>query len=109
MAIGEIHPIGGATIGAEGIKIPLVLAPYEAKVIVVGPLPKEAAAAEPSFAAGKTLAELTGDWKLEKPIQKRANFQRVTSSSLGIENVIGLSDGSSHASRTPYCDAPAAP
>jgi hypothetical protein len=64
MATGEIHPIGGATAGADGIKIPLVLAPYEAKVIVVGPLPKEAAAAEPSFAAGTTLAELTGDWSL---------------------------------------------
>ena len=46
------------------MKIPLVLAPYEAKVIVVGPLPKEAAAAEPSFAAGTTLSELTGDWGL---------------------------------------------
>jgi hypothetical protein len=64
MATGEIHPIGGATAGADGIKIPLVLAPYEAKVIVVGPLPKEAAAAEPSFATGTTLAELTGDWSL---------------------------------------------
>ena len=54
------------------MKIPLVLAPYEAKVIVVGPLPKEAAAAaEPSFAAGTTLAELTGEWSLtlkDKPM-----------------------------------------
>jgi hypothetical protein len=64
MATGEIHPIAGATADADGVKVPLVLAPYEAKAIVVGPLPKEAAAAEPSFAAGATLAELTGDWSL---------------------------------------------
>jgi hypothetical protein len=53
-------------------------------------------------------AEIVEGWA-EKQIQKRANVQRVTSSSLAIENVIGLSDGSSDASRTPYCDAPAAP
>jgi hypothetical protein len=72
LATGEIHPIAGATASskrgespADGVKISLVLAPYEAKVIVVGPLPKEAAAAaEPSFTVGTTLAELTGDWSL---------------------------------------------
>ena len=49
------------------VKVPLVLGPYEAKVIVVGPLPKKgvAAAPEPSFAAGETFATLDGDWKLD--------------------------------------------
>ena len=49
------------------MKVPLVLGPYEAKVIVVGPLPKKgvAAAPEPSFAAGETFATLDGDWKLD--------------------------------------------
>ena len=44
-----------------------MLGPYEAKVIVVGPLPKKgvAAAPEPSFAAGETFATLDGDWKLD--------------------------------------------
>jgi hypothetical protein len=65
MGTGEIHAMAGATAdGPDAVKIPLVLAPYEAKVIVVGPLPKEVGAAEPSFAAGSTLAELTGDWSL---------------------------------------------
>ena len=42
-----------------------MLVPYEAKVIVVGPLPKEAAAPESSFAsAGDTVATLDGDWSL---------------------------------------------
>jgi hypothetical protein len=72
LATGEIHPIAAAVAaGADEVKIPLVLAPYEAKVIVVGPLPKDAAAPEPSFAAGTTLAELTGDWSMTlngKPI-----------------------------------------
>lgn len=64
IATGAIHPIAGAAADADGVKVPLVLAPYEAKVIVVGPLPKNAAAPEPSFAAGTTLAELSGDWSL---------------------------------------------
>jgi hypothetical protein len=71
MGTGEIHPMTGAKADADGVRIPLVLAPYEAKVIVVGPLPKEVAAAEPSFASGTTVAELTGDWNLTlngKPI-----------------------------------------
>jgi hypothetical protein len=71
MGTGEIHPMMSATSDADGVKIPLVLAPYEAKVIVVGPLPREVAASEPSFAAGTTLAELTGEWNLDlngKPI-----------------------------------------
>ena len=38
--------------------------PYEAKVVVVGPLPKEVAEAEPSFATGTTVAALDGDWTL---------------------------------------------
>ena len=43
------------------MRFPLVLGPYEAKVVVVGPLPSGVAAAEPSFASGSTLAELGGD------------------------------------------------
>jgi hypothetical protein len=64
LATGQIHPIAGATGSAGQIQVPLVLAPYEAKVIVLGPLPREAVSIEPSFAGGTTLAELTGDWSL---------------------------------------------
>jgi hypothetical protein len=42
-----------------------VLGPYEAKAVVVGPLPGGVGAAEPSFASGNTLAELGGDWTLD--------------------------------------------
>jgi hypothetical protein len=68
LATGEIHPLSAATAeGADALKVPLVLGPYEAKVIVVGPLPKKgvAAAPEPSFAASDTFATLDGDWKLD--------------------------------------------
>ncbi len=65
MATGEIHPMTGAVAEGDSVQVPLVLGPYEAKVIVVGPLPKGiAAAAEPSFASGTTLANFDGDWKL---------------------------------------------
>jgi hypothetical protein len=65
LATGEIHPLSGAKVnGADGVDVPLVLGPYEAKVVVVGPLPKEVAEAEPSFATGTTVAALDGDWTL---------------------------------------------
>jgi hypothetical protein len=65
MATGEIHPMTAATAAGDSVTVPLVLGPYETKVIVVGPLPKGVAAAEPSFAAGDTFATLDGDWKLD--------------------------------------------
>ena len=71
LATGEIHPISGATAENDSVRFPLVLGPYEAKVVVVGPLPGGVAAAEPSLASGNTLAELGGDWTLDlngKPV-----------------------------------------
>jgi hypothetical protein len=65
LASGEIHPISGATSAGDSVRIPLVLGPYEAKVVVVGPLPGGVASAEPSFLSGDTLAELAGDWTME--------------------------------------------
>ncbi len=47
------------------MRFPLVLEPYEAKVVVVGPLPDEARDWEPSLVSGTTLAELGGDWTLD--------------------------------------------
>jgi len=55
----------GAVAEGDSVRVPLVLGPYEAKVIVVGPLPRGVAAAEPSFASGDTFADLNGDWKLD--------------------------------------------
>ena len=65
LGTGEIHAMAGATAVGNGVKIPLVLGPYEAKMVVAGPLPKEAAGVEPSFAtAGDTVATLDGDWSV---------------------------------------------
>jgi hypothetical protein len=65
LATGEIHPLSAATAEGDSVRLPLVLGPYEAKVVVVGPLPSGAGATEPSFASGSTLAELDGDWTLD--------------------------------------------
>jgi hypothetical protein len=65
LATGEIHALSGATAEGDSVRFGLALGPYEAKVVVVGPLPSGAGAAEPSFAAGTTLAELGGDWTLD--------------------------------------------
>jgi hypothetical protein len=66
LATGEIHPMLAATAAGDSVTVPLTLGPYEAKVIVVGPLAKGvAAAAEPSFVSGAPVADLSGDWKLD--------------------------------------------
>ena len=59
LATGEIHPMTGAVAEGDSVTVPLVLGPYEAKVVVVGPLAKGiAAAAEPSFATRDNSGEL---------------------------------------------------
>jgi len=65
LGTGEIHPMVAATYEGDAVRIPLTLGPYEAKVIVVGPLPAGAASPEPSFASGSSVAELDGDWTLD--------------------------------------------
>ena len=49
---GEIHLITGATAGKDSVRLPLVLAPYEAKILVIGAAPQKVGAAEPSLAGG---------------------------------------------------------
>jgi hypothetical protein len=65
LATGEIQPIEGALAESDSVHFPLVLGPYEAKVVVVGPLPSGVAAPEPSSASGTPLVELGGDWTLD--------------------------------------------
>src|SRR5271157_4974009 len=65
LATAEIHPISAATAEGDSVRFPLVLGPYEAKVVVVGPLPSGVAAPEPSLVSGNTLVDLGGDWTLD--------------------------------------------
>jgi hypothetical protein len=62
---GEIHAISGATAEGDSVRFSLVLGPYEAKVVVVGPIPSGVAAPEPVLVAGTTLVDLGGDWTLD--------------------------------------------
>jgi hypothetical protein len=64
LGTGEIHPLADATYEGDSVRIPLTFGPYEAKVIVVGPLPKGIAAPEPVLASRKLVQELDGDWSL---------------------------------------------
>jgi len=61
---GTIHPMTGATVGNGTVAVPLSFEPYEAKLIVLGPLPAGATAPESALAADETLLELSGDWSL---------------------------------------------
>ena len=62
---GEIHAISGTTGGNGSVTLPLVLEPYEARVVVVGPLPGGVSPAEPPWSAGNILAELGDDWTVD--------------------------------------------
>ena len=65
LTTGEIHAMAAATAEGDAVRFPLVLGPYEAKLVVLGPLPSGVAAPEPSLVSGNTLAELSGDWTLD--------------------------------------------
>jgi hypothetical protein len=65
LATGDIHPLTGAAAEGNSVRVPLALGPYEAKVIVVGPLPAQVASPEPSLLTGNTLQELNGDWTVD--------------------------------------------
>ena len=58
---GEIHVMTGAAAGTDSLRLPLVLAPYEAKIVVIGAALQTAGAPEPSFAIGDTIAEFPLD------------------------------------------------
>ena len=45
LATGEIHPMTAAKAEGDSVTVPLTLGPYEAKVVVVGPLAKGVAGA----------------------------------------------------------------
>jgi hypothetical protein len=65
LASGQIHPLSDATAEGDSVRFPLTLGPYETKVVVVGPLPGQVMAPEPSLKAGTTLVDLGGDWALD--------------------------------------------
>jgi len=65
LGTGQIHPLSDATAEGDSVRFPLTLGPYETKVVVVGPLPGQVMAPEPSLKAGTTLVDLGGDWALD--------------------------------------------
>jgi len=65
---GGIRAMSGATADGDYVRFPLLLEPYETKVVVVGPPAGDGGGrggAEPSWTSGTTLMELGGDWALE--------------------------------------------
>ena len=65
LGTGEIHPISGVTAEGDSVRLPLLLGPYEAKLVVVGPLPDGVATPELAWGSDNTLVELGGDWALD--------------------------------------------
>jgi len=64
LGTSEIHPASGASVSADSISMPLVLGPYETKVIVLGPLPDGVGSPEPSLTSATTLSEIAGAWTI---------------------------------------------
>jgi len=58
LATGEIHPLAAAVAQGDSVRVPLLLGPYEAKVIVVGPPAPGASAPEPPMTSAATLLDL---------------------------------------------------
>src|ERR1039457_5911553 len=65
---GRISVMSGAAADGDYLRFPLLLEPYETKVVVVGPPAGDSGGrggTEPSWGAGTTLTDLGGDWALE--------------------------------------------
>ncbi len=62
---GTIHPLAGVAKADGTVAVPLTLGSQEAKFIVIGPLPANAAAAATTINAGQTLVALDGDWTVK--------------------------------------------
>jgi hypothetical protein len=60
-----IHPMAGAKADGDSMRLPLLLEPYEAKLIVIGASPDQVFAPEPSLLSGNTLTALDGDWTVD--------------------------------------------
>ena len=60
-ATGQIHLMTAAVAGKDSVRLPLVLAPYEARIVVIGPAPAGVASPEPSLAAGDVIAEFAAE------------------------------------------------
>ena len=59
LGTGEIHPIAAAVVAqGDSVRVPLLLGPYEAKVIVVGPPSPGVAAPEPPMTSATSLLDL---------------------------------------------------
>jgi hypothetical protein len=67
LGTGQIRAVADAAAEGDSVRFPLVLGPYETKVVVVGPPAGGGGpgGSEPSLVSGTTLAELGGDWALD--------------------------------------------
>jgi len=65
LGTGLIHPIDDATRQGDGMRLPLILEPYEARVVVIGPMPRGISTAEPVLSNRTPIKELDGDWTLK--------------------------------------------
>jgi hypothetical protein len=102
LTTGEIHPLSGATAEGDFVRVPLVLEPYEAKLIVVGPLPAGVSAGEPALNSATSLLELAGDWAVD------LNGQQLTTPLRSWED-LGSSSFSGPATYRKQFAAPAVP
>jgi hypothetical protein len=106
LGTGEIRPVSGATAAGDSVSVPLLFEPYEAKVIVVGPLPAGVAAAAPAVTPGATLLEVAGDWTVD--LTQARNGQQLTTPLKSWED-LGTPSFAGPAIYHKQFDAPAAP
>jgi hypothetical protein len=88
LATGQIHPMLDAIAQADTMLLPLVLEPYEARVIVIGPLPPGVSAPEPVLASREVIQVLDGDWSLK--INGQSTGPLKSWQELGVRDVSGV-------------------
>jgi hypothetical protein len=88
---GTIHPLTGVATAGGSVDVPLVLAPHEARLIVIGPLPSGAGLPRSTLAASQTLLALDGNWSVMLG-QKQADTPLKSWQELGNTSFTGIAE-----------------
>ncbi|HVS52664.1 MAG TPA: glycosyl hydrolase, partial [Opitutaceae bacterium] len=88
---GTIHPLARVAKATGRATVPLGLAPHEARIVVVGPLPPGAGALVPAGAANEAVASLEGDWALALG-DKKLTTALVSWEKLGVDSFNGIAE-----------------
>jgi hypothetical protein len=88
---GTIHPLGRVTSATGAVAVPLTLARFESRFIVIGPRPGGAGVPWPTGEGRETVATLDGEWAMAIG-EKKATTSLTSWQELGVDSFNGAAE-----------------